>query len=112
MNPELLQQIEKEVEHTLLQLIDLKKEDDYIGMSKLFAKLLATLQYHQLISPTLEVLIDPTLGLTETSILLESLQETQQRHRSRHKLLTHRQILNVWLRKNTRYKRDILPGFF
>lgn len=112
MELESVELVEKEVENTLYQCIDLKIGDDYVGMSQSFARLLATLQHHQFISPTLAVLVEPSSCLKETGILLESLQETQQRHKSRHKLLTHRQILNVWLRKNEHYKREVLPRFF
>ncbi|MGN7476447.1 transketolase [Solibacillus silvestris] len=104
--------VEKEVENTLYHCIDLKIEEDYIAMGQLFAKVLALLQQYRLISPTLQVIIQPEQCLTETRILLESLQEAQRRHVSRRKLLTHRQILNVWLRKNQHYQREILPGFF
>lgn len=104
--------VEKEVEETLYQCIDLKIEEDYIAMGQIFAKVLALLQQHKLISPTLQVITEPGKCLTETRILLESLQEAQRRHVSRRKLLTHRQILNVWLRKNQYFQREVLPGFF
>lgn len=104
--------VEKEVENTLYQCIDLKIEEDYIAMGQVFAKALALLQQHQLISTTLQVIIEPENCLPETRILLESLQEAQKRHVSRRKLLTHRQILNIWLRKNQHYQREILPSFF
>ncbi|MER2037006.1 MAG: transketolase [Solibacillus sp.] len=104
--------VEREVEQTLWQCIELKIEEDYVGMGRLFAKLLALLQQHRFISPTLKIIENPQHCLSETAILLESLEETQKRYCSRGKLLTHRQILNVWLRKNERYKREILPNFF
>jgi hypothetical protein len=107
-----LEFIEREVEQTLWQCIDLKIEEDYIKMGQLFAKLLALLQQQQFISTTLKVTVNPKNCLRETAILLESLEETQRRHRSRRKLLTHRQFLNVWLRKNEHYKREVLPSFF
>lgn len=104
--------VEKEVENTLYQCIDFNIEENYIAMGQEFAKVLALLQEHGLISPALKVITDPEQCLTETRILLESLQEAQKRHASRRKLLTHRHILNVWLRKNQYFQREVLPGFF
>ena len=104
--------VEKEVENTLYQCIDFNIEENYIAMGQEFAKVLALLQEHKLISPALQVITDPEQCLTETRILLESLQEAQRRHASRRKLLTHRHILNVWLRKNQYFQREVLPGFF
>ena len=112
MEMQSMELVEKEVENTLYQCIDLQIEENYIAMGQVFAKVLALLQQHQLISPTLQVIVEPANCLTETHILLESLQEAQRRYVSRGKLLTHRQILKVWLRKNRHYQREILPGFF
>ncbi|MCH7321275.1 transketolase [Solibacillus sp. MA9] len=112
MEQEIIEIIEKEVEQALFTCIDLKIEENYIAMGQEFAKILAQLQKHDFISPTLKVIVEPESCLTETRILLESLQEAQRRHTSRGKLLTHRQILNVWLRKNVHYQREILPGSF
>ena len=112
MEQEMLEFVEKEVEQALFTCIELKIEENYIAMGQVFAKVLAQLQKHHFISPTLQVIVEPRNCLPETRILLESLQETQRRHSSRRGLLTHRQILNVWLRKNRHYQREILPGFF
>ena len=112
MEQEMLEFVEKEVEQTLFTCIDFNIEEDYIGMGQAFAKILALLQKQNLISATLKLSADPIDCLPETHILLESLQEAQRRHSSRRKLLTHRQILNVWLRKNAHFQREVLPGFF
>lgn len=112
MEVQLMEFVEKEVENTLYQCIDLKIEEDYIAMGQVFAKMLALLQQHQFISTTLQIMAKPESCLPETRLLLESLQEAQKRHVSRRKLLTHRQILNIWLRKNQHYQREILPSFF
>lgn len=112
MEQAMLEFVEKEVEQTLLTCIDFNREEDYIAMGQAFAKILALLQKQSLISASLKVSVDPVGCLPETRILLESLQEAQRRHSSRRKLLTHRQILNVWLRKNAHFQREILPGFF
>lgn len=112
MEQEIMEKVEKEVEQALFTCIDLKMEENYLVMGQVFAKVLAQLQKHNFISPTLKVIVTPESCLTETRLLLESLQEAQRRHTSRGKLLTHRQILNVWLRKNAHYQREILPGFF
>lgn len=112
MEIQLMELVEKEVEDTLYQCIDFNIEENYIAMGQEFAKVLALLQEHRLISPSLQIITDPEQCLTETRILLESLQEAQRRHASRRKLLTHRHILNVWLRKNQYFQREVLPGFF
>ena len=104
--------VEKEVENTLYQCIDFNIEENYIAMGQEFAKVLALLQEHRFITPSLQIITDPEQCPTETRILLESLQEAQRRHASRRKLLTHRHILNVWLRKNQYFQREVLPGFF
>lgn len=104
--------VEKEVENILYQCIEFNIEENYIAMGQQFAKVLTLLQEYRLISPALQVITDPEQCLTETRILLESLQEAQRRHASRRKLLTHRHILNVWLRKNQYFQREVLPGFF
>ncbi|MEK5184670.1 transketolase [Solibacillus sp. FSL W7-1324] len=112
MENQSMELVEKEVENTLYQCIDFNIEENYIAMGQQFAKVLALLQEHGLISPALKVITDPAYCMTETRILLESLQEAQRRHASRRKLLTHRHILNVWLRKNQYFQREVLPGFF
>ena len=112
MERETFELVEKEVEQALFTCIDLKIEEDYITMGQVFSKVLALLQKHELINATLTTIVEPENCLAETRILLESLQEARKRHSSRGKLLTHRQILNVWLRKNAIYQREILPGFF
>lgn len=112
MEQEMLELVEKEVEQTFFTCIDFNMEEDYIAMVQAFAEILTLLKKQNLISASLKVSANPVDCLPETRILLESLQEAQHRHSSRRKLLTHRQILNVWLRKNAHFQREILPGFF
>lgn len=109
---EQLQALEVEIEHTLHTLINLEIENVYSEMSKHFAKLLASVQSVNLIDYKLDVLVEPELFATETQILLKSLMEAKTRPNNRHKLLTHRMILKVWLRKNQRFTNEYLPQMF
>lgn len=109
---EQLEALEAEIEHTLHILIDLNFEDAYSEMSKHFAKLLSSLQAANLIDYKLDVLVKPELYATETQILLKSLIEAKAKPSKRHKLLTHRMILKIWLRKNHRYINEYLPQMF
>lgn len=104
--------LEKEIEHTLFQLMELEVDEQSGQMSQLFAKLLASVQTAGLISYTLDVLVDPHDQLPETKALLESLQDMKRRFTRRRKLLTHRDILKIWLRKNSRFKSEYLPQMF
>ena len=104
--------IEKEIEHTLLQLMELELEEQSADMSQLFAKLLASVQQAGFISYTLDVLVEPEHCLPETKALLESLLDVKRRYARRRKLLTHRDILKIWLRKNSRFKSEYLPQMF
>lgn len=107
-----LQALEAEITHTLHTLIDLELEDAYSDMSKHFAKLLASVQAANLIDNKLDVLVEPELFATETQILLKSLMEAKTRPNHRHRLLTHRMILKIWLRKNKRFTNEYLPQMF
>ncbi|WP_431029906.1 hypothetical protein [Lysinibacillus sp. LZ02] len=105
-------ELEKEIEYTLYQLMELEVEEEIVQMSQIFAKLLTSVQAAQLIDYKLDVLIDPSQCLPETKILLESLMEVKSRFNRRRKLLTHRDILKVWLRKNATFKSEFLPRMF
>lgn len=109
---EQLEELEAEIEHTLHILIELNLKDAYAEMSRHFAKLLSSLQAAHLIDYTLEVLVEPTLYASETQILLNSLIEAKTKPNQRHKLLTHRMILKIWLRKNQRFTNEYLPQLF
>ncbi|KOS68556.1 hypothetical protein AEA09_08330 [Lysinibacillus contaminans] len=109
---EQLQALEAEITLTLHTLIDLELEDAYSDMSTHFAKLLASVQTANLIDYKLDLLVNPDLFATETQILLKSLMEAKTRPNNRHKLLTHRMILKVWLRKNQRFTNEYLPQMF
>lgn len=104
--------LEQEIEQTLFWLMELEIEEASAEMSQLFAKLLARVQLHNLINYKLEVLVEPADCLPETRALLESLIDVKKRYAKRRKLLTHRDILKIWLRKNNRYKTDYLPKLF
>ncbi|ATP39666.1 transketolase [Solibacillus sp. R5-41] len=112
MSKSSLKLLEKEIEDAIICISVLQQEDHYAEMSKQFAKLLASLQQHQLITASLKLLVEPAQCLHETKILLESLQEAQQRQYRKKRLLTHRQILQLWLRKNINYQREFLPKLF
>ncbi|MGE7024275.1 transketolase [Solibacillus cecembensis] len=107
-----LELLEKEIEDAIIRMSKLQQEDDYAEMSRQFAELLASLQRHQLIDTSLQLLVEPAQCLHETKMLLESLQEAQQRQHRKKRLLTHRQILQLWLRKNIHYQREYLPKLF
>ncbi|MFJ7736535.1 hypothetical protein ACIQ2D_09335 [Lysinibacillus sp. NPDC097287] len=107
-----LQALEAEITHTLHTLIDLEFEEAYSEMSTQFAKLLASVQAANLIDYKLDVLVNPELFATETQILLKSLIEAKTRPNNRHRLLTHRMILKIWLRKNQRFTNEYLPQMF
>jgi len=109
---ELLEELEVEIEQTLYALIDLELEENYATMNTQFAQLLAKVQTAQLINYKLDVLVEPQAFATETCILLQSLIEAKARPNKRHKLLTHRMILKIWLRKNQRFMREFLPQMF
>ncbi|MDM5233950.1 MULTISPECIES: hypothetical protein [Lysinibacillus] len=107
-----LQILETEIEQTLYTLIDLELEENFQEMNSLFSKLLAKVQAAQLIDYKLDVLVDPQLFATETSILLRSLIEAKARPHKRQRLLTHRMVLKIWLRKNQRFMKEFLPQMF
>jgi len=107
-----LQILETEIEQTLYTLIDLELEENFQEMNSLFSKLLAKVQAAQLIDYKLDVLVDPQIFTTETSILLQSLIEAKARPHKRQRLLTHRMILKIWLRKNQRFMKEFLPQMF
>ncbi len=104
--------LEKEIEDTLFRLMELEVEEEIIEMGQLFAKLLASVQSAGLINFALDVLVEPNECLPETRMLLESLLDVKKRFQRRRKLLTHRDILKIWLRKNVRFKSEFLPGMF
>ena len=104
--------LEKQIENTLFRLMELEVEENIIQMTPLFAELLAALQGHRLINYKLEVLVDPASCLPETQLLLESLIDVKQRYSKRKRLLTHRDILKIWLRKNSQFKSDFLTRMF
>ncbi|MEG0472398.1 MAG: transketolase [Solibacillus sp.] len=112
MSKSSLELLEKEIESAIIRMSELQQDDQYAEMSKKFAELLASLQQHQLIDSSLKILVEPAQCLHETKILLESLQEVQQRQHRKKRLLTHRQILQLWLRKNIHYQREFLPKLF
>lgn len=112
LTTEQLEALEAEIEHTLHILIDLNFEEAYSEMSTHFAKLLSSLQAANLIDYKLDVLVEPALFASETQILLNSLIEAKSKPNKRHKLLTHRMILKIWLRKNQRYTNEYLPQMF
>lgn len=109
---EQLEALEAEIEQTLHILLDLHLEDAYSEMSKHLAKLLSSLQAANLIDYKLDVLVDPDLLAKETQTLLNSLVEAKSKPNKRHRLLTHRMILKIWLRKNHRYTNEYLPQMF
>ncbi|MFY0517683.1 hypothetical protein ACOMCU_07580 [Lysinibacillus sp. UGB7] len=109
---EQLQALETDIEHTLNTLIELELEEAYPEMTTRFAQLLAQVQAAHLIDFKLDVLVNPVSFATETRILLESLMEAKARPHKRHRLLTHRMILKIWLRKNQRFMNEFLPQMF
>ena len=109
---EQLQALEAEIEQTLYTLIDLELEENFPEMNTRFAQLLAKVQAAQLIDYKLDVLVDPQGLATETCTLLQSLIEAKARSQKRQRLLTHRMILKIWLRKNQRFMTEFLPQMF
>jgi len=109
---EQLEALEAEIEQTLNTLINLELEENFPEMNTRFAQLLAKVQAVQLIDYKLDVLVDPQAFATETCILLQSLIEAKSRPHKRQRLLTHRMILKIWLRKNQRFMNEFLPQMF
>ncbi|MEC1179721.1 hypothetical protein P9B03_14570 [Metasolibacillus meyeri] len=107
-----LQVLELEIKQTLDILIHLALEEKHAEMNSSFAKLLAKVQARDLIDYQLNVLVEPQTCSTETCLLLQSLQEAKSKPRKRHKLLTHRMILKIWLRKNPLFRKEFLPQMF
>lgn len=104
--------LENEIEDSLFRLMELEVEESIVEMGQLFAKLLASVQSAGLINFALDVLVEPDECLPETRMLLESLLDVKKRFQRRRKLLTHRDILKIWLRKNDRFKSEFLPTMF
>ena len=104
--------LEKEIEDVLFRMMELEVEENMIEMTKQFAVLLAKVQAANYIDKKLDVLVEPDEMLPETKALLESLIEVKYRFNRRRKLLTHRDILKIWLRKNVRFKSEFLPTMF
>lgn len=104
--------LEAEIEQTLNTLISLELEENFPEMNTRFAQLLTKVQAAQLIDYKLDVLVDPQAFATETCILLQSLIEAKSRPHKRQRLLTHRMILKIWLRKNQRFMNEFLPQMF
>ncbi|WP_042478858.1 hypothetical protein [Bacillus ndiopicus] len=109
---EQLQALEVEIVQTLDILIHLALEENHVEMNAAFAKLLAKVQTTGLIDYQFNVLVEPQACETETCLLLQSLQEAKSKPRKRHKLLTHRMILKIWLRKNQLFRKEFLPQMF
>ena len=107
-----LEVLEKEIEHTLFDLIQLEVDEKIYEMSQVFARLLASVERQRLIDSKLQVLVEPTNMLPETKALLECLIEVKSRYSRRRKLLTHRDYLKIWLRTNARFKTEFLPSMF
>ena len=107
-----LDTLEKQIEDALYRLIELEMEEEIMEMTKLFTKLLASVQEAGLIDFKLNVLVDTAQCYPQTKHLLESLLEAKRRFSRRGKLLTHRDILKIWLRKNKKFRTDYLPGMF
>ena len=112
MNREALEALEKEIEHTLFQLMDLEAEENIIEMGEVFRKLLMKLEHHGLINRAVEVIVDLQQMQPETKLLLESLTEARAKKRRKLKLITHRDIIKIWLRKNKTFRQEYLPMFF
>jgi len=107
-----IEALEADIEQTLYTLIDLELEENFPEMNTRFAQLLAKAQAARLIDFKLDVLVDPQAFATETCMLLQSLIEAKARPHKRQRLLTHRMILKIWLRKNRRFKNEFLPQMF
>jgi len=107
-----LDTLENEIEHVLYELIALEVEEEIMEMTKRFAQLLASLQKAGLIDFNLDVLVDSAQCAPQTMSLLDSLLEAKRRYSRRGKLLTHRDILKIWLRKNKVFKTNYLLSTF
>ena len=104
--------LEKQIEQVLYELIELEVEEEIMEMTKRFAKLLSSVQEAGLIDFNLDVLVNPAQCFPQTASLLESLLEAKKRFSRSGKLLTHRDILKIWLRKNKKFRTNYLPGMF
>ena len=107
-----MEKLEHEVNDVLQRLITFEVEGDIVEIGPLFAKLLASLQKAQLIDFNLDILVETSQCLPQTKMLLESLLEAKRRSSRSRKLLTHRNILKIWLRKNKKFRVNYLPTTF
>lgn len=109
---EAAQQLETAIEQCLWTCIELYEDELYADMARHFAQLLAELQHIHYIDYSFRVLVDPETCLPQARLLLRSLQHAQARKTSKRKLLTHRQILRIWLRQHKAFAHDFLPATF
>lgn len=105
-------QLERDIEQCLLTCIELYEDELYAQMSTTFSTLLAQLQRAQYIDYTFAVLVNTDACLPQARLLLKSLQHAQARKTHKRKLLTHRQILRVWLRQHKAFSYEFLPNTF
>ena len=105
-------QLERDIEQCLLTCIELYEEERYVQMATTFSVLLAQLQREQYIDYAFAVLVEPDACLPQARLLLQSLQHAQARKTHKRKLLTHRQILRVWLRQHKAFSYEFLPNTF
>ena len=112
MQQQTAEQLETMIEHCLWTCIELYEEELYADMSRHFAQLLAELQRMHYIDYSFRVLVAPEACLPQARLLLQSLQHAEARKTSKRKLLTHRQILRIWLRQHRAFVHDLLPATF
>ena len=105
-------QLEAMIEQCLWTCVELYEEELYADMSRHFAALLAHLQRLRYIDYSFHVLVDVETCLPQARLLLQSLQHAQARKTSKRKLLTHRQILRIWLRQHEAFTHHFLPATF
>lgn len=106
------QQLEYDIEQCLWTCIELYEQERYADMSQHFATLLASVQRIGYINYAFDVLVPLEQCLPQAQLLLKSLQQAKGRKAHKQKLLTHRQILRVWLRQHKVFSYDYLPTMF
>lgn len=106
------QQLEHHIEQCLWTCIELYEQERYADMSQHFAALLAAVQRAGYINYSFDVLVPIEQCLPHAQLLLQSLQQAKARKTRKQKLLTHRQILRVWLRQHKAFSHHYLPATF
>ncbi|OCS82348.1 hypothetical protein [Caryophanon tenue] len=107
-----IEQLERDIEDVFYRCLELDADDAQYKMSQSFASLLPKLQQIGYIDRSLTILVQPETCAPQARLLLQSLQKAHARKTRKRQLLTHRQIIRVWLRQHQSYTHEYLPTTF